>query len=338
MRLTWDVNAAVFRGIILLPWTKYLQLETAGGVGEAVFFFFLLSRPIVGKFPSGQLARPSSRVCQDRQILNESEGWGRECHKLGSACRWSCLTPHVAEFNTKGTASYRMKRTTQNVSFDLNGFGSRGRGAGLRRRGVLLEYAALDDTVAGWMMQSGLIGVRHDEGWRRTRETEGSFPRTVLARPLARGGGHDELLDALANDRDVSVQKLEEVLVVDEVNGVFGWGVMSGVVWTERVQRRRRRSRPSDSFPDVRAVPKWEGGTTTGSREHLKSMWENPANWNLHCIYSCKDDPRFFVPKRLRIGWTINFAKRTPEAKRWMEEHGAFKKAIKCVVKGGKHS
>lgn len=37
---------------------------------------------------------------------------------------------------------------------------------------------------------------------------------------------------------------------------------------------------------------------------------ENPENWKLDIFYFNKKDPRFIVPKRLKIlGWTFNFAR-----------------------------
>jgi hypothetical protein len=39
----------------------------------------------------------------------------------------------------------------------------------------------------------------------------------------------------------------------------------------------------------------------------LEKLSGNPTNWN-GCYYSCKEDPRIIVPKRSRMGYTLNFA------------------------------
>jgi hypothetical protein len=44
--------------------------------------------------------------------------------------------------------------------------------------------------------------------------------------------------------------------------------------------------------------------------EELEQLWADPSHWHLG-IYSCKADPRIWVPKRPRwAGWTLNFAHR----------------------------
>jgi Family of unknown function (DUF5808) len=44
-------------------------------------------------------------------------------------------------------------------------------------------------------------------------------------------------------------------------------------------------------------------------RGTLERLWRNPDNWRGLGIYSCKDDPRLFVPKRIKgLGWSVNFA------------------------------
>jgi uncharacterized membrane protein len=43
------------------------------------------------------------------------------------------------------------------------------------------------------------------------------------------------------------------------------------------------------------------------SKELLESWHDDPLNWKLGIIYVKKEDARIFVPKRLGIGWTINF-------------------------------
>jgi hypothetical protein len=41
----------------------------------------------------------------------------------------------------------------------------------------------------------------------------------------------------------------------------------------------------------------------------LDKLWSDPRNWRAHSFYYCKNDPRIFVPKRLKLfGWTMNFA------------------------------
>jgi hypothetical protein len=41
----------------------------------------------------------------------------------------------------------------------------------------------------------------------------------------------------------------------------------------------------------------------------LDKLWSDPANWHGLGFYSCKDDPRIMVPKRIKwTGWTMNFA------------------------------
>ena len=43
-------------------------------------------------------------------------------------------------------------------------------------------------------------------------------------------------------------------------------------------------------------------------RGTLDRLWADPKNWN-GGIYSCKEDPRIFIPKRIRwTGWAVNFA------------------------------
>jgi hypothetical protein len=44
-------------------------------------------------------------------------------------------------------------------------------------------------------------------------------------------------------------------------------------------------------------------------RGTLDRLWNDPANWRWLGIYSCKEDPRIIVPKKIkRMGWTMNFA------------------------------
>lgn len=40
----------------------------------------------------------------------------------------------------------------------------------------------------------------------------------------------------------------------------------------------------------------------------LEKLWSDPRNWRPLCIYSCKEDPRWIVPKKNTWGgWTMNF-------------------------------
>src|SRR5450432_4135489 len=43
--------------------------------------------------------------------------------------------------------------------------------------------------------------------------------------------------------------------------------------------------------------------------EMLQRLWNDPANWKSGMFYFCKADPRVIVPKRSRLGWTINFGR-----------------------------
>ena len=46
-------------------------------------------------------------------------------------------------------------------------------------------------------------------------------------------------------------------------------------------------------------------------RGTLEKLWSDPANWRGIGIYSCKEDPRVLVPKRIKLmGWTLNFGHR----------------------------
>lgn len=39
-----------------------------------------------------------------------------------------------------------------------------------------------------------------------------------------------------------------------------------------------------------------------------EALWRDPQHWN-GGLYWCKEDPRFWVPKRVRwMGWTLNLA------------------------------
>lgn len=43
------------------------------------------------------------------------------------------------------------------------------------------------------------------------------------------------------------------------------------------------------------------------SSDH-ESLWRDPASWKAGVVYYQPRDSRVIVPKRLRFGWTINFA------------------------------
>ncbi|KAJ3293692.1 hypothetical protein HK104_004272 [Borealophlyctis nickersoniae] len=67
----------------------------------------------------------------------------------------------------------------------------------------------------------------------------------------------------------------------------------------------------------------------------LKSFHANDKNWSLHnAVYSCPEDPRWWVPKRpAYFGWTINMAANNEEGKKFREEQDALKKALDKVKK-----
>ena len=43
------------------------------------------------------------------------------------------------------------------------------------------------------------------------------------------------------------------------------------------------------------------------SQERKKQLRDDDGNWKLGIFYFCPQDPAFLVPKRLGIGWTLNF-------------------------------
>jgi hypothetical protein len=48
--------------------------------------------------------------------------------------------------------------------------------------------------------------------------------------------------------------------------------------------------------------PKLPAGT-------LERLWSDPKHWRALGIYSCKEDPRLIVPKKVKaLGWTMNVA------------------------------
>lgn len=42
----------------------------------------------------------------------------------------------------------------------------------------------------------------------------------------------------------------------------------------------------------------------------LDRLWSDPRSWSRLGVYRCAQDPRLIVPKRRRLGWTLNFAHR----------------------------
>lgn len=42
------------------------------------------------------------------------------------------------------------------------------------------------------------------------------------------------------------------------------------------------------------------------TQRELDELWSDPANWTA-LRYRCTRDPRVVVPKRSRLGWTVNF-------------------------------
>lgn len=42
----------------------------------------------------------------------------------------------------------------------------------------------------------------------------------------------------------------------------------------------------------------------------LDRLWSDPRHWSQLGVYRCSEDPRLIVPKRRRVGWTLNFAHR----------------------------
>jgi uncharacterized membrane protein len=44
------------------------------------------------------------------------------------------------------------------------------------------------------------------------------------------------------------------------------------------------------------------------TRDELRKLWETPSNWSSLGRYHCEADPRLIVPKRIRFGWTLNWA------------------------------
>lgn len=42
-------------------------------------------------------------------------------------------------------------------------------------------------------------------------------------------------------------------------------------------------------------------------KETRRRLREDDANWKLGAFYFCPRDPSFLVPKRVGIGWTLNF-------------------------------
>ncbi|KAI8812451.1 hypothetical protein BJ742DRAFT_19511 [Cladochytrium replicatum] len=70
----------------------------------------------------------------------------------------------------------------------------------------------------------------------------------------------------------------------------------------------------------------------------LHSLWSDPKNW-IFGFYYCPADPRIVVPKRNSYTsscQTINFANRTPEAKKWMSGNKVLRKAYKNLIRNSK--
>ncbi len=42
----------------------------------------------------------------------------------------------------------------------------------------------------------------------------------------------------------------------------------------------------------------------------LDRLWGDARHWSRLGVYRCSEDPRLIVPKRRRVGWTLNFAHR----------------------------
>lgn len=43
------------------------------------------------------------------------------------------------------------------------------------------------------------------------------------------------------------------------------------------------------------------------SKETRQRLRDDDANWKFGALYFCPKDPAFLVPKRIGIGWTMNF-------------------------------
>ncbi len=45
------------------------------------------------------------------------------------------------------------------------------------------------------------------------------------------------------------------------------------------------------------------------TKDILRDLWSDSKHWKLGMVYSCPDDPRMFVPMRVRgTGYAINFS------------------------------
>ncbi|MHB1313330.1 MAG: DUF5808 domain-containing protein [Gemmatimonadaceae bacterium] len=42
--------------------------------------------------------------------------------------------------------------------------------------------------------------------------------------------------------------------------------------------------------------------------DELQQLWAEPSHWNRDGSYKCVADPRFMVPMRNGLGWTLNMA------------------------------
>lgn len=43
------------------------------------------------------------------------------------------------------------------------------------------------------------------------------------------------------------------------------------------------------------------------SKERRRQLRDDDANWKLGILYFCPQDPSFLVPKRIGIGWSLNY-------------------------------
>ncbi|KAI8803312.1 hypothetical protein BJ742DRAFT_501574 [Cladochytrium replicatum] len=64
----------------------------------------------------------------------------------------------------------------------------------------------------------------------------------------------------------------------------------------------------------------------------LEALWADQKHWTLGLFYHCPDDPRLFVPKKIReLGWTINMSQKSPAAKKWKEENDVLRGALHVI-------
>ncbi|KAI8805792.1 hypothetical protein BJ742DRAFT_741022 [Cladochytrium replicatum] len=68
----------------------------------------------------------------------------------------------------------------------------------------------------------------------------------------------------------------------------------------------------------------------------LHMLWSDPNNWIWGVFYHCPVDPRISVPARNGVTpmcQTLNFANRTPEAKKWRSENRVLRQAYKELLR-----